>query len=54
MRTITDILIAIVNNLKDWDWDIRSSFQFEKHECEVILELAKKELENVNKSRKEI
>lgn len=38
-----DTLNAIINNLEGWDWKIRPSFSFEQHECELILELAKRE-----------
>ena len=50
-----DILNAIITNIQNWDFDVRSSLAFEKSECELILELAKKEqlelrrIENANK-----
>lgn len=44
-----DTLNAIINNLEGWDWSIRSSFSFEQHECELILELAKVEREKIRR-----
>ena len=38
-----DILNAIINNIQNWDFDVRSSLAFEQSECELILDLVKKE-----------
>lgn len=43
LTTKLDILNAIVNNLENWDWNVNSSYKFEKEECDVILALAKSE-----------
>ena len=43
LRTKTDILNAIINNIQNYDFEIRSSLSFEKEECDMILALAKSE-----------
>ena len=37
VMTDKDYEVAVLNNLKDWEWDINSQYPLEKKEAEAII-----------------